>query len=252
MLAQAAGYLSLDEISSILEVRFSAVVRNRPHSMNLSVFNASSAQASELLRLWNMCMWICDFVLAGGTASITFIRIRYRPRGPAEPKQITGNLKLEIAWTVIPIILVAVLCAMSIRTARAVDRPAPREPDIIVTGHQWWRDISYPSESATTANEIHILAGRDMLMAIQSADVIRDFRAPRLGRKIDATPLDSRGSARGIFREEILRSSTRVDVVPLLGAGHGYLQGVAEPRSSGEVKVVVAFLGTRHMADSAG
>lgn len=136
--------------------------------MNLSVFNAALPQAAELLRLWNVCMWICGSVLAAVTASIAFIVIRYRQRNYNEPKQTAGNVRLEIAWTAIPILLVAVLFVMSIRTARAVDGLVTREPDIIVTGHQWWWEVAYPSGKAITANEIHLPVGRDMLIAIQS------------------------------------------------------------------------------------
>jgi len=157
-------------------------------SMNLSVFNAASPQASDLLNLWNLCMWICGSVLTVVTVSIAFIIVRYRQHDDAEPKQTTGNVKLEVAWTVIPIFLVAILFVLSIRTARAVDRPVTREADIIVTGHQWWWEIVYPSVDAITANEIHVPIGRDMLVAIESADVIHDFWVPRLGRKIDAIP----------------------------------------------------------------
>ncbi len=133
-------------------------------------------------------MWICGSLLAAVTASIVFIVIRYRQRNYNEPKQTAGNVKLEIAWTAIPILLVAVLFAMSIRTARAMDRLVTREPDIIVTGHQWWWEVAYPSGKAISANEIHLPVGRDMLIAIQSADVIHDFWVPRLGRKMDAIP----------------------------------------------------------------
>lgn len=156
--------------------------------MNLSVFNAASPQASDLLRLWNLCLWICGFVLTVVTVSIAFIIVPFRQHDDAEPTQTTGNVKLEIAWTAIPIFLVAILFVLSIRTARAVDRPVTREADIIVTGHQWWWEIAYPAGEATTANEIHVPVRRDMLIAIESADVIHDFWVPRLGRTIDAIP----------------------------------------------------------------
>ncbi len=128
-------------------------------------------------------MWICGSVLAVVTASILFIVIRYRQRDDEEPKQTTGNVKLEIIWTAIPILLVAVLFVLSIRTARAVDHSVTREPDIVVTGHQWWWEVAYPAMNAITANVIHVPVGRGMLIAIESADVIHDFWVPRLGRE---------------------------------------------------------------------
>lgn len=133
-------------------------------------------------------MYVCVFILAVVTISIGYMVVRYRKRDDAEPVQGTGNTKLEIAWTVIPIALVALLFALSIRTAEAVDHRQDRPPDIVVTGHQWWWEARYPKADAITANEIHVPVGREMLIAIESADVIHDFWVPRLGRKVDAVP----------------------------------------------------------------
>jgi cytochrome c oxidase subunit II len=156
--------------------------------MHVSVFNPASPQAAELLRLWNACMWVCGFILAVVTISILYIVVRYKARDNREPSQSAGNTKLEVAWTVVPVAIVSVLFAMSIITARAVDGRVDRALDIVVTGHQWWWEIQYPAANATTANEIHIPVGRDMLIGIETADVIHDFWAPRLGRKVDAIP----------------------------------------------------------------
>lgn len=156
--------------------------------MHVSVFNPASPQATELLWLWNVCMWVCGFVLAAVTLPILFIVVRYRQHGNDEPPQIAGSKNLEIIWTLIPLALVGFLFVLSITTARAVDHPIRREPDIIVTGHQWWWEVGYPASNAVTANEIHVPVGRDMLIGIEAADVIHDFWVPRLGRKIDAIP----------------------------------------------------------------
>lgn len=133
-------------------------------------------------------MWVCGFLLTVVTGSILYILIRFRHSRNHEASQITGNRKLEITWTAVPIALVAFLFAMSVLAARQVDRPIQRDPDIIVTGHQWWWEVRYPAANAITANEVHVPVGRDMLIAIDAADVIHDFWVPRLGRKVDAIP----------------------------------------------------------------
>jgi cytochrome c oxidase subunit 2 len=156
--------------------------------MHIAVLDPASPQAAKLLWLWNICFWICAFILGVVTVSIAYMLLHYRQRDGHEPSQTTGNRSLEFGWTAIPISLVAVLFVLSIVAARTVDRPVRREPDIVVTGHQWWWDVRYPSNGGITANEVHVPVGRDILLAIESADVIHDFWAPRLGRKIDAIP----------------------------------------------------------------
>jgi cytochrome c oxidase subunit 2 len=156
--------------------------------VHLRVFNPASPQAGDLLWLWNACMWVCGFILAVVTLSIAYILIRYRRRDDREPNQLTGSRKLEILWTAVPIALVVLLFVLSVLTARAVDRPLRRSPDIFVVAHQWWWEARYPGANAITANEIHLPVGRDILLAIDAADVIHDFWVPQLGRKIDAVP----------------------------------------------------------------
>ncbi|HLJ15517.1 MAG TPA: cytochrome c oxidase subunit II [Bryobacteraceae bacterium] len=156
--------------------------------MQISVFNPASPQAGHLLWLWNACMWVCGFILTVVTLAIVYILVRYRRRDDHEPSQTTGNTKLEITWTVVPIILITFLFVVSIVTARAVDQPIHRPPDIVVRGHQWWWEVQYPSAKAITANEIHIPVGQEMLIGIEAADVIHDFWVPRLARKVDAIP----------------------------------------------------------------
>lgn len=156
--------------------------------MQISVFNPASPEARDLLNLWNVCIWVCGFVLAAVTLPMLYILVRYRKVGTDEPPQVAGNKNLEIIWTLIPLALITLLFILSVNTARAVDHPVRSEPDIIVTGHQWWWEVTYPTANATTANEIHVPVGRDVLIGVETADVIHDFWVPRLGRKIDAIP----------------------------------------------------------------
>lgn len=62
-------------------------------------------------------------------------------------------------------------------------------PDITVTGHQWWWQVRYEGdETFTTANEIHIPAGRPVTIRLRSADVIHSFWVDELHGKVDLIP----------------------------------------------------------------
>lgn len=156
--------------------------------MHPVVFQPASPQAHAIVSLWTASVWVCGFVLAVVTVSILYILIRFRSRGGADPPQIAGNRKLEIAWTVVPLLLVGFLFAATVITARAVDQPVDRPPDMVVVAHQWWWEVRYPRANAVTANEIRMPVERDVLLEVDAADVIHDFWVPRLGRKIDAIP----------------------------------------------------------------
>lgn len=133
-------------------------------------------------------MWICGFIMLIVTVALVYMLIRFRRRDDSEPRQVTGSRTLEIVWTVVPLSLITLLFALSVATTGAVFDHGRQSPDIIVTGHQWWWQISYPSAHAFTANDIHIPVGRDLLIGIESADVAHDFWVPELGPKSDAIP----------------------------------------------------------------
>ncbi|HZS71139.1 MAG TPA: cytochrome c oxidase subunit II [Candidatus Acidoferrum sp.] len=121
--------------------------------------------------------------------------LRYRQgRRPGEPDQNFGNTKLELAWTALPLLLLVCLFILTVIAMRESDPPvasasgADPPPDIVAVGHQFWWEFRYPAEGFVTANEMHIPAGRRLLLRIEGFDVIHDFWVPVLGRKMDAIP----------------------------------------------------------------
>lgn len=130
------------------------------------------------------------FLLVAGLVIYAMVKYRHKPGDQAEPKQITGNTKLEIGWTIGPAIILVGLFIPTVLAFGAADpaKPANPQPEIVVVGHQWWWEYRYPSVGITTANELHIPVGRRVLVRFESADVQHDFWVPQLGRKIDMYP----------------------------------------------------------------
>jgi cytochrome c oxidase subunit 2 len=116
--------------------------------------------------------------------------VRYRARaGDSDPRPTFGSRKLEITWTLIPVLLLLAIFVFTVRTMAFVDAPRQpdRPPDLTITGHQWWWEARYPNGAAVT-HEIHIPTRRRLLARIDSVDVIHDFWVPQLARKMDAVP----------------------------------------------------------------
>lgn len=155
-------------------------------------FDPRSALASPITTLFTVTLIIGGviFLIVLGSTLIAYIRYRVHSDDPSEPPQIKGNFRLEILWTVTPALILAGLFGLALGTMRSSDPPKPegQQPDLVITGHQWWWEVAYPAAGVVTANEIHIPAGKQLLVEISSADVIHDFWVPQLARKIDATP----------------------------------------------------------------
>jgi cytochrome c oxidase subunit 2 len=157
----------------------------------ISPFDPASGQALAISNLFILTLVIGGIVLLLVTLLVIYASLRYRARdGTAEPKQIFGNRRMEIAWTAVPAGLMLVLFGLTVRTM-AVSDPATsptQSPDLVIVAHQWWWEVHYPKAGVVTANEVHLPVGRPIQLRLESADVIHDFWVPALGRKMDATP----------------------------------------------------------------
>ena len=155
-----------------------------------SPFSPNSPQALAIFNLFVLSLVISAVIFAIVTGLVIYILFRYRGRpGQAEPPQISGHTRLEIAWTAAPALLLVVMFALTVATMRAADPPrGEQQPDLEVIGHQWWWEVRYPKSGVVTANEIHIPTGRRLLVRLDSDDVIHDFWVPQLGPKRDMTP----------------------------------------------------------------
>ncbi|HUF13301.1 MAG TPA: cytochrome c oxidase subunit II [Longimicrobiales bacterium] len=140
---------------------------------------------------YNTTAWTMAILLIV-EAVLIYILIRFRARPDApEPKHIHGNTLVEIVWTVIPAIIVAVIAIPAVGAIFELQRPQDEGAFVVdVIGHQWWWEFRYPElEGVVTANEMHVPVGRMVYLNMRSADVIHSFWIPRIGGKRDVNPV---------------------------------------------------------------
>jgi len=136
------------------------------------------------------------FILVAGFAVYTLIRFGRRPAAPdIEPAQVYGSTQIELAWTVVPLLIVVVLFLVTARYVYGIERRAqpPDALELTVVGNQWWWEIRYPKFGIVTANELHVPvseAARPTLtfITLQSVDVAHSFWVPQLSGKMDVIP----------------------------------------------------------------
>jgi len=110
--------------------------------------------------------------------------------------QIQGHRTLEIAWTAIPIVILAVVLALMLGTMSeisATQSPPPGVASMTVTarGYQWWWEFRYPfagERDVVVANELHIPVNTAIDLALESQDVVHSFWIPELAGKTDMIP----------------------------------------------------------------
>jgi cytochrome c oxidase subunit II len=127
------------------------------------------------------------FVIVTGAITFSIFRFRTRP-GEPDPRQILGNRKVEIAWTIIPFLIVIFLFVITLSAMNRGDPPPAPSPDLVITGHQFWWEVDYPGSGVITANEIHIPTGKRLSVRLESKDVLHEFWVPKLTRKESNVP----------------------------------------------------------------
>ncbi len=105
------------------------------------------------------------------------------------PKQVHGSAKLEIAWFIIPTVI---LIFIAVPTWQAIFRAAyPPDEDILLVraiGNQWWWEFEYPDTGVRSANEMYLPLHRTVVVETTTNDVIHSFWVPQLQGKKDNIP----------------------------------------------------------------
>jgi cytochrome c oxidase subunit II len=163
-----------------------------------SIFRPLSQPAQEIKETSVLVLVICAviFVIVAGLLVYAIVRFRHRAGDEAsEPPQVYGSNQIELAWTVMPVLIVFVLILVTSRTIADIQnrKPPPGAIHATVVGHQWWWEIRYPELGIVTANELHVPASTNdkrqpTFLKLQSADVAHSFWAPQLAGKTDLIP----------------------------------------------------------------
>ncbi|MGH9189603.1 MAG: cytochrome c oxidase subunit II [Acidimicrobiales bacterium] len=126
------------------------------------------------------------FVLVQGLILVAVFR--FRDKGQAEPEQIHGNTRLEIAWTLAPALILFVIAVPTIKSIFDLSRKPADALAVTVTGHQFWWEYRYEDSGIVTANELVMPVGRPVALTLKSVDVIHSFWVPALAGKTDVIP----------------------------------------------------------------
>jgi cytochrome c oxidase subunit II len=134
------------------------------------------------------------FVLVGGWLLYSALRFRVRRGEPhIEPPQVRGSTRLEIGWTLAPVLVLAALAGYTIDNIPAV-KDAPSDAMVVnVLAQQWSFSYVYGANSgvsgkAAGGTTLVVPENTPVKLEVKSKDVDHDWWVPALGPKIDAIP----------------------------------------------------------------
>jgi cytochrome c oxidase subunit 2 len=146
--------------------------------------------AREILHVYAIIAWVSLGIAAVVLVLLAWVLLRFRDRpGAPLPRQIRGHSLLELGWTVAPAVVLLIIAIPTVAVIfRTQGAPPPGALEVIVRGRQWWWEFYYPAYQLTTANELHLPAGRAATLTLEGPDVIHSFWVPQLGGKRDVVP----------------------------------------------------------------
>ncbi len=195
----------------------------------------------DLLIIWVLGPATVILVLVFGVLGYSLVRFRRKSEHEL-PKQVHGNNRLEIAWTIAPAILLLIIAVSTIDAVIDLGRgPADDALHVRVTGRQWQWEFEYldPEYETAEANlecvapqlrapedgagqplcvvgELHIPVGREIGIELESIDVIHSFWVPKLAGKLDTIP----GRTNRFFFNATKPDSYRGQCAEFCGLGH--------------------------------
>jgi len=157
--------------------------------------------------LFPLTMGIAGFVVL----LLAYVLVRFRASANPEPNRFSHNTMIEVVWTLVPTVIVAIIAILSVKQIQFQDTP-PAEPEITIKaiGHQWYWEYEYVDDDfyfdSLMVEEEDLVEGQPRLLATDThvvlpvdtivrvlvtsspSDVIHAWTIPAFGVKVDAIP----------------------------------------------------------------
>jgi cytochrome c oxidase subunit 2 len=163
-----------------------------------NIFAPASTPADMISTLSYLVLTVTGAIFVTVFCLLLWAVVNYREKAsssPGEPAQVYGSTQVELAWTVIPVLIVVVLLLATVRAIASIQNaaPPPGAVEVSVIGHQYWWEYHYANSNVVTANELHVPVSdpahpTPTFLKLLSADTDHSFWVPRLAGKTDLIP----------------------------------------------------------------
>jgi cytochrome c oxidase subunit II len=181
----------------------------QPSPWQMDLQDSASPVMAEVASFHYYLLWVIAAISLFVLVLLGIIVVRFNARTNPTPSRTTHNTPIEIAWTIIPVVILAAIAVPSFRLLfTELDVPTP-DLTIKATGKQWFWSYSYPDNGnfefdslmvaekdlkpgqprlLTADNEMVVPINKVVHVLVTGADVIHSFAVPSLGIRIDAVP----------------------------------------------------------------
>jgi cytochrome c oxidase subunit 2 len=175
-----------------------AVQTAAPPLSPTNIFAPASTPAQSIfgLSIFVLAVTAAIFLVVFTLLAYSVMKFRKRNNDDGrEPPQVYGSNQVEVAWTVIPILIVVALFMATARVIADIQKASAsgNAVEVIAIGHQFWWEYRYPGLNVVTANELHVPVSdprhpTPTFIKLLSSDTDHSFWVPRLAGKTDLIP----------------------------------------------------------------
>jgi cytochrome c oxidase subunit 2 len=181
----------------------------QPTPWQMDLQDAATPVMAEISSFHTYLVWIITAITLFVLALLLIVIVRFNARANPTPSRTTHNTLIEVAWTIIPVIILVLIAIPSFRLLfTELDVPTP-DLTVKATGKQWYWSYAYPDNGnfefdslivaekdlkpgqlrlLTVDNELVVPVNKVVHVLVTGADVIHSFAVPSFGIKIDAVP----------------------------------------------------------------
>lgn len=182
---------------------------------------SASAQAVFVDQMWHWEIWVISFLFSLIVVPLVYSLIFFRQKKGEmkDGEHVEGNTQLEIAWTIMPLIIVVIFAYFGAYTLGEERRVDPNAMVINVKAQQFTWTFEYP-QYGFFSSELHLPVDQQVVLKMESVDVIHSFWVPEFRLKQDVVP----GRTTEYRITPDLEGSYKVRCAELCGTSHAYME----------------------------
>lgn len=189
-----------------------------------------STFGGDIDSIYYVILWVTGVIFVVTEALLVYFVVRYRHKEGRKAAFDHGSMKMEVAWTLVPLVIVIGLGIASKGVWDRVKRDVPEGAmEVIVTAKQFEWTVTYPGSDGALGtaddfdltNALHTPEDRPVVVYLRSDDVLHSFFLPELRVKQDAVP----GQEIRVWFEAIQPGEYTLGCAELCGIGHTTMNG---------------------------
>jgi cytochrome c oxidase subunit 2 len=183
----------------------------QPTNWQLGLQQSASPVMDNVIWFHDFLLYLITAIAAFVLALLVIVMVRFNARANPTPSRTTHNTALEIAWTVVPVVILVTIAVPSFRLLFLQQHTPPADLTVKATGKQWYWSYSYPDSKfefdslmlqetdrkkdkpdqprlLAVDNEMVVPVNKVVRVLVTGSDVIHAYTVPSFGIKIDAVP----------------------------------------------------------------